>query len=185
MKLFTWQNPEFDITDSSIKVESREYSQYDYLDAYQKLWDKYGTDQILWCYSSFSDATSCGALAYKGMALWELEVPEHSFLDVTCPYAWNWVISDSDCTPPKHFEKYYSVIKSLLTKSGLSHHHDDFSRDYNQYWKTLMQEDLFGVLSVDLNKCKRECPIIILAHPVKKDCVLVKQLYDNLNIKKF
>lgn len=197
MKLWTWQNPDFDITDPSQKVDSLNNSQYllvdEYSDleaierhkqAYQYLWDKYQTDQILWCYSSFETATSNGARHYKGMDLWELDIPNSFVLDTICEVAWHWILTDSNCAYPDCFKDYFLSLKSNLIKRGVAYNSDAFYNDFNSYWGNLNSKELYNILSVDLNMCKIGCPTIIIRHPVNEQWVASKTPHNKVPFRR-
>ena len=183
MKLWTWQKSTFDITDPSVPVDSQKHSIYEHKDKYQKLYEIFGTAQILWFYSSHDDATSnASSLEYKGKALWEIEVPETHYGNIYgfCGFAWHWIISDASACPPDQFESLYDKLWSAMLKQNIIYQRDDFSKNFNLPWKSKNKEDLWGVLSVDLSVCKDGCPTVILKHPINKNWVNKIQSHEEI-----
>ncbi len=77
MQLWTWQNQAFDLADRKHRVESLAHSVYitdSRLDnhgydrrrhqrAYEKIFERLGTDQLVWCFHRYEDAVDSASIS--------------------------------------------------------------------------------------------------------------------------
>jgi len=93
MRLWTYQWPDFRLTDCNLKVDFNK-SRYaktfpKYKDACKRLSDLLGTDQIIWCYTRQNEYIY---LPGEAPMEWELEIPEDQILAYICSYTWNKIL---------------------------------------------------------------------------------------------
>lgn len=173
MRLWTWQNQKFDITDPNMRVDSKKYSKYQYPNEYKKLWTVLGTDQFHWYYTDKEEATnSCSLVGYKGNALWELAVPEERFLASVCGMAWHWILKNSDAQPPRRFEY-------LLDAFWLPTIYDrkTFLNDFNKPWQDMKSQQLWDCLiTTNCKSLQCQCDQVLIHHPVDASWVIENPL---------
>jgi hypothetical protein len=90
MKLWTWQSPDFSLTEGHVIPERSDYFQtvLGIPKAYRRLWKRFGTDQIIWCYTN-ADAH------YKSPIVeteWSLDVPDAQVLAFVDDLVWNRIL---------------------------------------------------------------------------------------------
>jgi hypothetical protein len=168
MKLWTWQNPKFDITDPSTPVESRKYSEYlDHLTKYEKLWSILGTDQFHWYYTDEEEATNnCSLLEYKGKILWEVDVPEDKIFKKMCCMTWHWILNNMEASPPKIFEHSLNIFWWTNRNA--------FYKDCNKYWRDMDSPQLWNCLFYDCGF--KQCYQVLVRHPLAKSWVTKNML---------
>jgi len=186
MRLWTWQSKDFSIIDSKLKVDSLEYSRYlaeripepersRFLSLYQRLWAILRTDQYHWYYTEEKDAKSEESkLEYtKGEILWEVKVPIDDIFKIVCSVAWNRL---------RKKEPYLTqAIREYLRKTELTYNYDKLCNKFEEFWKQKTEDQLWGLLLLDLNESHDMSPIfleiikpctqVLLRHPVKEEWV--------------
>jgi hypothetical protein len=172
MQLWTWQKPEFDITDPNTPVESKKYSEYLNCDSrkkYEKLWSILGTDQFHWYYADKKEATdSCSLLEYKGKVLWELDVPEDQIFKRMCCMTWHWILNNSNASPPKIFEHFLNMYWWPNRTT--------FEKDCNKHWRDMSSKQLWDCLFYDCGD--KQCYQVLVRHPVDVSWVIKNPLKD-------
>ena len=176
MRLWTWQNPKFDITDPNTPVESKKYSKYlnccsrlrgaanHHLKEYEKLWSVLGTDQFHWYYTDKREATNSYSRAeYKGKFLWELDVPEGQIFERICCMTWHWILRNRDACPPKIFE-------NLFWDLSWNYHDIPIEPIFNQPWRNMTPQQLRDCLFYDCGV--KQCYQVIVRHPVDASWVI-------------
>lgn len=109
MKLWTWQADE--IRPSVGDIDPRcPGSYYDtnpkFRPAFEKLWKKLDTDQLLWCFVDEEEAKEARE-HWRGRSLWALDVPEDSILAFIDPGVWERLLG-SGAVPPSYREVCYA-----------------------------------------------------------------------------
>jgi hypothetical protein len=180
MRLWTWQNQTFNITNPTMPVESKKHSKYlnicsrspdmanKHLKEYEKLWSILKTDQFLWCYTDIGEATnSSSPVEYKGKLLWELDVPEDRILAKICGMAWHWIISSSNTRPGPIFE---NLFRGLLPSLSWNYHEIPFEPIFNKHWRDMKPQQLWNCLFFDCGV--QQCYQVLVRHPVDSSWVL-------------
>ncbi len=153
MKLWTWQGKSFSLTKGTL--DSRNYSTWYKRNpkAFEKLWRRLGTCQIIWCYQTKEKATfQFLKNGYKGKVLWELDVPGKHILKRgnICSVAWSWIMNPGRCPPPFKLDR-------------------DAEKDFHCFWENKKEEELWEALF--LNGIVRDCSQLLIRYPVEKDWI--------------
>lgn len=172
MRLWTWQNPDFSLANKQQKVKSIEYSIYlkvlskeekeRHKAAYQKVWERLGTDQILWCFTQYEDATDKASIEeFEKMRdlLWEIDAPEDK-IKKYCNAAWNCLRIGK----PKIPDKFYGSWKKL--EAFEPDKWDKLVKDFEEYWKKKNDHQLLDAMFLD--KFVSGCSNAIVFHPVER-----------------
>jgi len=164
MKLWTWQGKGFSLTKGIL--DSRKYSAFykDNSEAFEKLWRKLGTCQIVWCYHTKEEATFKNLKNdYKGKVLWELDVPEKHILKRgnICSVAWHWILTrnkgaDNICDIPQMFKKWFRIAKTKRREC---------EKGFHDGWKNKTTEELWDALFLD--DIVRDCSQLLVPYPVE------------------
>lgn len=174
IRLWTWQNPDFIPTDVNVLYDPRTHSRY-YNDpafpkakeAYEEIWKRLGSCQVIWFYTRKEDAVSGANGEYAGEVLWRLDVTKEHIRKKGkkfCSVAWNWLFSESNCHPPEVFNKCRRQVQFLHDKYLSHYSHTQFTKDFNSYWRGTPWCQLWDVLFTD---CVAEgCLQIVLQHPI-------------------
>jgi hypothetical protein len=180
MRLWTWQSKDFSIIDPAQKVDSLKYSRYlaeripesirsQFSSVYQKLWDILGTEQFHWSYTEEKDAKSKESnLEYnKGELLWEVDAPINNIFKIVCSVAWNYLLGNRNL-----IRQIYGFRSTL---------DEEFKEKFNLFWGQKNEDQLWGLLLLDLNGLHDPSPIfweiikpctqVLLRHPVKEEWV--------------
>lgn len=116
MKLWTWQADDSTPTFGDIDPR-RPGSYYDmfpkYRPAFERLWDRLGTDQILWCFVDEEEARK----PWPHRSLWALDVPDDSILAVIDPGVWERILGSR--TVPLHRREFCLVWKQEAIEKNL------------------------------------------------------------------
>lgn len=110
MRLWTWQGAKHSLTTGTIKhSESVDYNAESLLGmraASEKLWNRLGTDQIIWC--GVGDPNSwCVFDCDPRMVLWELDVPDAGILKFIDASLWDRFVSDQDPVPQMRWDTLF------------------------------------------------------------------------------
>lgn len=95
MQLWTYQSQDFSLTEGRVDPKRSEFAK-DHPDAYRKLYDLLGTDQIIWC-STTNDEKRLWLHRHE----WELDVPESAFFRIVDCMVWNGILGKDMVQPPK------------------------------------------------------------------------------------
>ena len=91
MKLWTWQADEIKPTVGDIDPRCPG-SYYDsnpkFRPEFEKLWEKLGADQILWCFVDEEEAK----IPWNGRSRWSLDIPDDSLLATIDPDVWERIL---------------------------------------------------------------------------------------------
>jgi len=176
MRLWTWQNPDFSLANKQQKVQSLEYSYYlnaptiskkakeRHKVAYQKVWERLGTDQILWCFTQYEVAVNKLSSIkefeeIRGCLLWELDAPEDKIIRY-CNAAWECLRSGK----PNHpFD-----VKEFAPDKW-----DKIVKDFKEYWKGKNEQQLLGAMFLD--KFVNGCSEAIVFHPVEECSIRIEK----------
>ena len=183
MKLWTWQNKDFDIRNGETPVKSLLYSPYlndsNYPEdkkrrrkANIKLWKKLGNCQIHWYFTDESDAKSDASFhQYEkyNMKLWELKVPFESIYKIVCPTAWCILLGEGIIYSDnlRHCWRRQAVKKSPAKSHQVI---EKYKQQFENFWKEMSEEDLWDRLF--LNDIVPECTQVLLKHPIDDDWVI-------------
>jgi len=181
MLLWTWQNPEFSLTDPDQEVESREKSDYyrDNPKAFEELWLRLETDQLLWCYTKEDEAKSKDSRCeYRGKVLWELKVPKDVVWSIICSVAWNLVRSGGAVIPPKSLSDSW-VCEGWKRPSRLHQIKDELEKEFRDFWIAKKHDDqLWGSMFLDKAILMDEsrfvydtiqgCTQVVIKHPIEQ-----------------
>jgi hypothetical protein len=174
MRLWTWQNPCFSLANKQQEVKSIEYSIYLNHDcipekeknrhkaSYQKVWERLGTNQILWCFTQYEDAVdnaSVEEFEKIGCLLWELDAPGDKIIKY-CNTAWECLRFGKPRLPfdVKEFapDKWDKIVK-----------------DFDEYWKGKSDQQLLETMF--LKKLVNGCSDAIVFHPVEQYSIRVEK----------
>lgn len=170
MRLWTCQNKEVELTGGNFN--SRKYSSY-YNDpsfpkakpAYEKLWDKLGTERVLWCFTKEKDAVDQANTAeVQDQVLWELNVPENfpeDKLKIVCSITWHWIIRGGKCVPNDLRLK----LKRQAYDNKLKFNEDELEKQFNSHWENKSPDQLWEMLFID-KIAEWGCSTVLLQHPV-------------------
>ena len=86
MELWSYHSPEFSLLQGRVDPTKSKFAQ-DYPDAYQKLCECLGTDQIVWCCTSRDDWPQ-----KTGYCEWALDVPNGDFFRIVDYMVWNGIL---------------------------------------------------------------------------------------------
>lgn len=184
MRLWTWQNRKFDITDLNMPVESKTHSKYlnvnlrlpgvanQHLKKYEKLWSILKTDQFLWYYTDIEEATNSSSLVeYQGNVLWEIEVPENRIFKRICGVAWHWIISGSSGSNTSLPPIFDNLFKRLLqTSRSWNYMKTPVEPFFNEPWQNMKPQQLWNCLFPDCGV--NQCHQVLVRHPVDASWVL-------------
>jgi hypothetical protein len=174
MRLWTWQNPDFSLANKQQKVESIKYSIYlnhDYIaeeqrnrhkTAYQKVWERLGSDQILWCFTRYEEAideASIEEFGNRGYLLWEIDTPEDKIIKY-CVVAWNYLRTGKPKIPNGFYNSWKNLEISELNKRN------KLVKNFEEYWKDKKEQQLLGAMF--LEKFVNGCSEAIVFHPVER-----------------
>jgi hypothetical protein len=180
MRLWTWQNPNFVITDPNMPVESKTYSKClnvnrpsgkanKHLKEYEKLWSILGTDQFHWYFTDREEATSnISMTVYKGAFLWEIEVPENLVFKRICGMAWHLILDDSNPWPGTTFENLYIYLLNILS---FKYSRNAFAEEFSRPWQDMKKrQQLWDCLFAECGV--RQCYDVLVRHPVDASWVV-------------
>ena len=180
MKLWTWQNPKFDITSPNTPVESKKYSEYlncdsrgsieanNHLNKYEILWSILRTDQFHWYYTDKKEATNnCSYAEYGGNVLWELDIPEDKVLKKICYMTWYWILDNRDAPPPKTFECFFKVFWQMNIYDRTT-----FSDNFNKYWRDMKSQQLWKGDCLFCDCGVQQCYQVLVRHPIDGSWVI-------------
>jgi hypothetical protein len=180
MKLWTWQNPGFNITNPNTLVNSKRYSEYfnseyntiannNYLKAYEVLWSILKTNQFHWYYTDKKEATSnCSIMEYNGKLLWEIDIPNNKIFKKMCCMAWHWILNNTNASPPKIFENFINLYWWPNRTT--------FNKDCNKYWRDIGSKKLWDCLFHDCGI--KQCYQVLVQHPINEIWVIKNPLKD-------
>jgi hypothetical protein len=165
VRLWTWQNRKFDITDPKTRVETKSNSKYldascnpgynvRHLKAYERLWGLLEDDQFHWYHIDWEDAINgSNDEEKKGNVLWELDIPKNRVFRKICNMAWHYIVSDGNTCPAIILWNHLSVQVA-----------QSFTKDLNQYWKNMKPQQLWDRLFVEF--WGQPCYQVLVRHPV-------------------
>jgi hypothetical protein len=122
MQLWTWQSKDFSLADESQKVESIKHSCYltknpdpnskeKHQEAYNKIFQILGTDQLIWCFPINRDAVDYRSIEEfvknQHCLLWELDIPENE-IKWYCESAWHSLRTGKPVMPEDDFNSFWS-----------------------------------------------------------------------------
>ena len=112
MKLWSFQSPTFSLVDGEVRPEKSQFAR-DYRVAYQGLWDRVGTDQLIWCCTSADDWPM-----KTGYCQWDLEVPDNRIFRIIDGMVWAGIRGDSYALTPRLrgqlLEQHYNGFLAIL-----------------------------------------------------------------------
>jgi hypothetical protein len=163
MKLWTWHSSDFSLTQGLVDHARSSFFQtvLGVPSAYQELWLRLGTCQIIWCYTNREERHKTGVPQCE----WALEVPDDRILRIVDGIVWNHIIGAKNCPGPSIDENEWKAEAHRL------HPHDKDLREsfcanrrkayWNQppppegWWSRLFVSDISG-----------ECRWALIRHPV-------------------
>lgn len=171
MRLWTYQWPDFRPTDCNVKVNISK-SRYaetlpKYRDAYKKLSDRLGTDQIIWCCTRQDEYKY---LLGEAPMEWELEVPAEQILACISSYVWNKILG------VKRFTVSCEIRHQWLTQALELAPNDPEKLERiretleEQFYAPEPEENLWNRLL--LKEPSDEGCSVLLKHPIKESWVI-------------
>lgn len=180
MRLWTWQNKDFDIRNRNTPVKSREYSAYQdkpqRRKAFEDLWNKLRNCQFHWYYIDEIEATndtSFEEYEKHGKVLWELEVSIDSIYKKVCGTAWCLLLGEG-IKRTNYFRDCWRRVALREAGGTLEQKIERYEQQFNTYWEDKSPEDLWDCLFLD--KLVPACNQILLQHPVDDDWVIKNPL---------
>ncbi len=183
MHLWTWQSRDFSLANSDKKVDSIQYSHFlheekkidpreanQHEKAYQQVFSLVDSNQLIWCYKDYEEATSAPNEWEKyNRVLWELDVPEEK-IHWYCPVAWEKLrsgkVEKCGCVWGIHY--FLRTCDEGEAKM--------FEIQFNSYWEAKTNGELLNSIILrrsSLNLKARlgdpvisECPEPIVIHPI-------------------
>jgi len=180
MRLWTWQNPKFSLTDKQQEVKSIEYSIYlnhecipekernRHKAAYQKVWERLGTNQILWCFTQYEvaiDNVSVEEFEKMGCLLWEIDAPEDKIIKY-CNTAWECLRAGKAII----HKRFNDSCKNLEIFDP--NKRNKIVKDF-KYWKDKNEQQLLNAMF--LEKFINGCSDAIVFHPVEQYSISIKK----------
>jgi hypothetical protein len=172
MRLWTWQNRAFDLADSKQRVCSLEFSVYTthaqltlamkdkHKEAYEKIFSRLGTDQLIWCSHQYEDAVSSASIAEfetLGRVLWEVDVRCED-IKWHCHAAWTCLRTGRPDLPDRMGQVYRELS---FSEAGYA---KKFQDDFMTYWGQKTDEELLDLMF--LNRPENDCSGAIAFHPI-------------------
>lgn len=190
VRLWTWQNPNFVITDRNMRVESKTHSKClnvnsrlpgaanQHLKGYEKLWSVLKTDQFLWYYTDREEATNSSSLVkYQGEVLWEIEIPENRVFKRICEMAWHRILYGSSAGRLSLSPIFDNFFKRLLPSLSWNYIKTPVGPIFNKPWQDMKPQQLWSCLFPDCSI--QQCYQVLVRHPVDASCVLRDPRNDN------
>jgi len=173
MQLWTWQSKGFDLADQAQKVRSLGSSVYTmhpqlnpgmkdkHRGAYEKLFQRLGTDQLIWCFHRYEDATNHRSIdefeILLGHVLWEIDVPCEK-ITWYCDAAWA-CLRTGQPGLPRAMNQIYEELKYLRPDLAKR-----LEADFMAYWRDKNDEEVLDLLFV--NRLGDGCPEAMVFHPL-------------------
>lgn len=172
MRLWTWQNKAFNLADRGERVRPLEFSVYTthpqrdtgaknrHREAYEKLFERLGTDQLIWCFHQYEDAVSSASIAEfetLGHVLWEIDVPCEK-IQWYCDAAWTCLLTGEPGLPV-WMNQIHEELKYLRPEYAKR-----LEDDFMACWRGKNDDELLDLLF--LNRFGNGCPEAIVFHPV-------------------
>jgi hypothetical protein len=110
MRLWSWQQPDFSLTDGRVDLERSEFvlTVEGVRKAYRALSERFGTDQFIWCYTEpDSYLTAAGDTRVR----WSLEVPPAQIVAFLDCIVWERILGRYDCYGPFLTEWHHEAIR--------------------------------------------------------------------------
>ena len=117
MMLWSYQRDGFSPVEDCVEPQRSEYATT-FPDAYERLWQLVGTDQIVWCVTDPSDWP-----VKSGYVEWKLDVPTNSFLRVVDTMIWNRILGQPNSPTARlrkklHGEAWINTL--LIPRNGMN-----------------------------------------------------------------
>lgn len=169
MKLWTWQKKGFSLIDSVKPVDSRIHSDYynEHEEQFEKLWDRLGTTQFLWCYTEKEDAFSqVSEGEYVDHVPWELAVD--SIFQNICTTAWNLILDAGRCSPPSKRETWKREYPDNFRKK---------IEDWHRFWEKKTTKELWDTLFMP-KEIITPCSTVLVRYPLETDAEAIGDIPD-------
>ena len=168
MRLWSYQSPEFSLVEGRVEPEKSE-SVRKYRRAYEGLWAKVGTDQLVWCCTSSDDWQP-----EPGCCEWILEVPERCIFRIVDEMLWAGIRGET-CWP--------ASVRSRLQDEAYAKYADP---DRADEWVGEQIALLVNPLgdpwdSLFLSDPRDPRASVVLLHPVERDWVKSMRKIDERN----
>jgi hypothetical protein len=97
--LWSFHKSDFSLIEGTVDHRYSEYYRCDpgIRDAYRRLWDHLGTDQVVWCYRQRGDFSG----RHPGKKQWALRVPRSAVVAFVNRYVWARIIGSRHFAPPR------------------------------------------------------------------------------------
>lgn len=168
MQLWTWQSKAFDLADRAQKVRSLGSSVYTthpqldpgmkdrHREAYEKLFERLGTGQLIWCFHEYQDAVGSASIAEfetLGRVLWEIDVP-YEKIKWYCDAAWACLRTGKPGLPIR-MNQIHEELKHLRPN-----HAERLEDDFMAYWRDKNDGELVDLLFLNQlgNGCLNRSP---------------------------
>jgi hypothetical protein len=180
MRLWTWQNSDFSLANKQQKVKSIEFSSFlndptnsketkeYHKAAYQKVWERLKTDQILWYFTQYEDAVSGACIERfekRGCLLWEIDAPEDKIIKY-CIAAWEYLRTGEPYN--LLFDRPWTDLKALEPNKR-----NKLQKDFEEHWKDKNDQQLLDAMF--LEKFANGCSAAIVFHPVEQYSVKIEK----------
>ena len=167
MRLWTWQHKTFNLADRTQKVRSQQFSVYTthpqrnsdmkekHKNAYKKVFERLGTDQLIWCFHEYEEAASRISIEEfekQDRVLWEIDVPCEK-IKWYCDAAWTCL---REGKPSLSGQMYQIYLKPDYAKK--------FEDAFTAYWGAKNDEELLNLMF--LNYQENGCSEAMVFHPV-------------------
>jgi hypothetical protein len=177
MRLWTWQNPDFSLANKQKEFKSIEYSIYlnhpqlakqekeRHKGAYQKVWERLGSDQILWCFTQYEtavDETSIEEFEKMRCLLWEIDAPEDKIIKY-CISAWEYLRTGKPYNP---FERSWIDLKLFEPNKR-----NKLEKDFEEHWKDKNEQQLLDAMF--LEKFANGCSAAIVLQAVEQHSIKI------------
>jgi len=172
MKLWTWQHREVNLADASQTLKNLDNSSYvatngqpheagmKHKRAYELVFERLGTDQFIWCYDDYGEATSTlSTKEYepRECCLWELDVPQGQ-IQWYCMAAWT-ALREGMPKLPKGLWDIYASLKYLRPQAA-----ERFKEEFEDFWRVKETGGLLDYMFLDRRVDTCSGPLVF--HPV-------------------
>ena len=168
MRLWTWQTKDIRLTEGKLDYRLSPF----YLDkagpdiqnAYKRLFETLGTDQIHWCYTDAEEA----AKPWKNRVIWEIEVRE-SDVRIVCSSVWCKIIGDKTFGPSSKLRCEWRRQANDQAPTSIESR-AIFDRMLDAYRAPEPLDELWEKLFQPFNQIPNDADAIV-KHPVDWSCI--------------
>ncbi len=175
MRLWSVHSPDFSTLEGNVDHSKSPYFETvpGISEAYQRVWDHVGTDQIIWCWATTEGHFDVDADKVQ----WVLDVPEAEILALIDDYVWNRILNIR-CHPPRRLYWEWRDRSLELFPTDANARQQFMDDQHQAFWteKPLSGDWWNHVFVPDT---KRDSTSAIVRHPVQYAWVISRERSGN------